>query len=347
MANLYDSLTQSASQPNPSEQWVYASDQYAIYEITPSAVPDTRAKWDRVGHTIMNSINPDYVMMRSADGVILMVVGNSRWDAASLKQTMDRECFQAAAADVTYTVTAGTGYFAGRRNDANDGITIGGNTQTLTLNPTFTHWRNFADVFVDDGGPGPWYMEISRTQATLPGGTEATWNDETGEKDLIAEADKAIGYNLGNYFTGRYNEFPLDLAITNGSNLRMYHMDVDEIDNGDGTGSTTSVTSGVTTQPGATTGNIYDRDGYMSVLLGSINPLMYTWQRYHDIADGDDGSSHTNRLVWFQEQDKYGAGSGYALATNHNWAGGDLENDGNTDNDAGMIVAPIAFTQTP
>ena len=89
MADLYANLTDFTSQPSPGAQWVYASDQYAIYEITPSAVPNTRAKWDRVGHTIMNSINPDYVMIRSKDGVILMVVGNTRWDAASLKQTMD------------------------------------------------------------------------------------------------------------------------------------------------------------------------------------------------------------------------------------------------------------------
>mgnify|MGYP003666406584 CR=1 FL=1 len=62
MANLYSSLTDT--QPSPGAQWVYASDQYAIYEIVPSAVPNTRAKWDRVGHAIMNSINPDYVMIR-------------------------------------------------------------------------------------------------------------------------------------------------------------------------------------------------------------------------------------------------------------------------------------------
>ena len=350
MADLYSSLTESASQPNPSEQWVYASDQYAIYEITPSAVPDTRAKWDRVGHTMMMSINPDYVMMRSNDGVILMVVGNSRWDAASLKQTMDRECFQATAADVTYTVTTSTGYFAGR-DDGADGITLGGNTDQLIVDENFSHWRNFSDVIQDDGGPGPWYLARGRTQATLPAAAPATWDDEQGERDLIAEANNAIGYNLGNYFdgTGRYNEFPLDLAITNGGNLRMYHMDVDEIDNGDGVGGNdTSVTSGATTQTGAPTSSIYDRDGYLSLLVASINPLIYTWQRYHDVADGDNGVLYTNRLVWFQEQDKYGAGSGYALATNHSLAGGDLEGDGTSgENDSGMIVVPVAFTQTP
>lgn len=348
MADLYSSLTDSVSQPNPSEQWVYASDQYAIYEVAPSAVPDTRAKWDRVGHTIMNGINPDYVMMRSADGVILMVVGNSRWDAASLKQTMDRECFQDTAGDVTYTVTASTGYFAGRDDNA-DGITNDGDEEYIIVDENFSYWRDKSDVMITDDDI-VYYMEISRTNANNPNNTDANWNDETGEKTLIAAADKATNYNLGNYFTGRYNEFPLDLAITNGSNLRMYHFDLDEINNGDGTDETTSITSGVTSEPGAPTENIYDRNGFFSQFIGAFNPLIYTWQRKHDIADGvaDDGVNRTNRLVAFIEQDKFAAGGAMGLARLIGRAGGDLEDDGiENENDAGMIVTPVAFTATP
>ena len=346
MANLYSSLTQSASQPNPSEQWVYASDQYKIYEITPSAVPDTRAKWDRVGHTIMNSINPDYVMIRSFDGIILMVVGNSRWDAASLKQTMDRECFQATAGDVTYTVESSTGYFAGRDDGATD-LTLDGNDDNPLIDQNFSHWRNFPDVMQVDGGVA--IMNYNRTQSTNPGAIEATWDDEVGERDLINEAAKATNYNLGNYFdgTGRYNEFPLDLAITNGGNLRMYQIDIDEIDVGDGTGSTTSITTGTTGQPGRQTDNIYDRNGFFSVFIGACNPLMYTFSRYNDIADGNDGSDRNNRLVFFLEQDKFAPGGEFGMSSQIAGAGGDLENDGNAfDNDVGMIVAPVRFTRS-
>ena len=344
MATLYSSLTQSASQPNPSEKWVYASDQYRIYEITPSAVPDTRAKWDRVGHTIMNSINPDYVMIRSFDGIILMVVGNSRWDAASLKQTMDRECFQATASDVTYTVEASTGYYSGRDDGATD-LTLDGFSDNPLIDENFSHWRNFPDVMQVDGG-STYYMNYNRTQATNPGGTEATWADETGERDLISEAAKATNYKLGNYFVGRYNEFPLDLAITNGGNLRMYHIDMDEINQGDGTGNDTSITSGATTQTGAQTNNIYDRNGFLSVFIGACNPMMYTFSRQFDIADGDDGSNRDNRLVFFLEQDKFAPGGEFGMSSQIAGAGGDLEGDGSAfDNDVGMIVAPVRFTR--
>lgn len=335
MADLYSSLTDSASQPNPSEQWVYASDQYAIYEIEPSVVPDTRAKWDRVGHTIMSSINPDYVMIRSKDGVILMVVGNTRWDIGSLKQTMNRECFQVEGGDVTYAVQAGTGYFGPGANT----ITYLGNSKKLLIDENFSHWRNFPDI-MDNVGTD-FFTFKSRTTAS-PGDTEEDWNDIRGEADLEAEARNATNYNLGNYFTGRYNEFPLDLPITNGGNLRMYHIDVDEITVGDGTANTTNVNTGATTQTGAQTSNIYDRNGYFSHVIGAINPLMYTFMRFHDTGDAQ------NRLIFFQEQDKFAPGGELGLLNTYNLGtGGDFDGDGDDlETQAGMIVVPIAFTPT-
>ena len=335
MANLYSSLTESASQPNPSEQWVYASDQYAIYEIEPSVVPNTRAKWDRVGHTIMSSINPDYVMIRSNDGVILMVVGNTRWDAASLKQTMVLECFQAEAGDVTYSVTASTGYFG----PGADAITYLGNSRKVLVNENFSHWRNFPDVM--DNVDAAFFTFKSRTTASS-GDTEADWDDIRGETDLAAEARNATNYNLGNYFTGRYNEFPLDLPITNGGNLRMYHIDVDEITVGDGTANTTNINTGATTQTGAQTSNIYDRNGYFSHVIGAINPLMYTFMRNHATGDAQ------NRLIFFQEQDKFAPGGELGLLSTYNLGtGGDFDGDGDDlETQAGMIVVPVAFTPT-
>lgn len=339
MADLYANLTDFTSQPSPGAQWVYASDQYAIYEITPSAVPNTRAKWDRVGHTIMNSINPDYVMIRSKDGVILMVVGNTRWDPASLKQTMDIECFQATAADVTYTVAAGTGYFGPRADNAT-GITYLGNSKKLMVDENFSHWRNFPDV-IDNVG-ADFYMFRTRTSANAAN-TQDNWADTgLGERDLVAEASKATNYNLGNYFTGRYNEFPLDLPITNGSNLRLYHLDLNEITTGDGTGNTTILTTGATSQTGAKTSNIFDRDGYFSQMIAAINPLMYTFMRSHDT-----GNQH-NRLVYFQEQDKFSPGGEFSLQRSVNGFGGDFDGDGDAfEPRAGLMVVPIAFTATP
>ena len=340
MANLYSSLTDSALQPSPGAQWVYASDQYAIYEIVPSSVPNTRAKWDRVGHTIMNGINPDYMMIRSKDGVILMVVGDTRWDAASLKQTMDRECFQAEDADVTYTVTAGTGYF-GNRLDQVTGITFQGNSKGLMVDENFSHWRNFAGSVMTNTGTD-FYTGRSRTNAEASD-TEDNWDTFTGERELVTEASKATNYNLGNYFTGRYNEFPLDLPITNGSNLRMYHIKISEILKGDGTGNTTNLVTGATSQTGAATSNIYDRDGYFNQVISAINPLMYTFMRSHD-----DITNVHNRLIYFAEADKFAPGSAHGLMRLVQGAGGDFDGDGDPlEHEAGMIVVPIAFTATP
>ena len=342
MANLYSSLTDSASQPSSAAQWVYASDQYAIYEITPTVVPNTRAKWDRVGHTIMNSINPDYVMIRSKDGVILMVVGNTRWDAASLKQTMNRECFQAEDGDVTYAANAGTGYFGPRVDDAT-GITFEGDSKKLIVNENFSHWRNFPDV-IDNVG-ADFFMFRTRTSANAAN-TEDNWSDTgLGERDLVAEASKATNYNLGNYATGRYNEFPLDLPITNGSNLRLYHLDLNEITVGDGTDNNTNLVTGATSQTGAKTSNIYDRDGYFSQMVSHINPLMYTFMRSHDT---DAARISDNRLVYFAEADSYTPGGEYGLQRSVNGFGGDFDGDGDAfEPRAGLMVVPIAFTATP
>ena len=338
MANLYSSLTDSGSQPSPGAQWVYASDQYAIYEIEPTVVPNTRAKWDRVGHTIMNSINPDYVMIRSNDGVILMVVGNTRWDAASLKQTMNRECFQAEDGDVSYAVNAGTGYFGDRVDDATD-LTYLGNSKKLIVDENFSHWRNFPDV-IDNVG-ADFFMFRTRTSANAAN-TEDNWsNTGLGERDLVAEASKTTNYNLGNYSTGRYNEFPLDLPITSGSNLRLYHLDLNEITVGDGTDNNTNLVTGATSQTGAKTSNIYDRDGYFSQMVGHINPLMYTFMRSHDT-----GAAH-NRLVYFAETDSYTPGGEYGLQRSVNGFGGDFDGDGDAfEPRAGLMVVPIAFTAT-
>jgi hypothetical protein len=334
MANLYSSLTDT--QPSPGAQWVYASDQYAIYEIVPSAVPNTRAKWDRVGHTIMNSINPDYVMIRSKDGVILMVVGNTRWDAASLKQTMNRECFQVEAGDVTYGVYTGTGYFGDRVDNATD-LTYLGNSRKLIVDENFSHWRNFPDV-IDNVG-ADFYMFRTRTTASS-GDFEDNWDTTRGERDLGTEASKATNYNLGDIATGRYNEFPLDLPITNGSNLRMYHMKISEILKGDGTDNTTNLVTGATSQAGAETSNIYDRNGYFSQVIGAINPLMYTFMRSHD-----DITHAQNRLIFFAEADSFTPGGELGLLRLVQGAGGDFDGDADAlELQAGMIVVPIAFT---
>ena len=327
MANLYSSL-KTGSLPSAGTGWVYASDQYRIYHITPSVKPDSRAKWDRVGHSIMRSVNPDYISIRSYTGEIGMVVGSTRWDPVSLKEVMERECFQASAGDVTYTVEEGTGIWGdGSIDEEYFGIT------TPRVDENFTYWRNDTTMLANDGAN--YFLNDIRTTATRPSETEENWIDaEYGEKSLIEAASLATNYNLGNFFdgTGRYNEFPLDLAITNGSNLRLYHFDMDEIDPGDWNRSTGEALEGGDYE--GTGRNLYNYGDYMDQFLGTVNPLMYCFSQDHEDDETD------NRLYLFAENDKFGAGSGFALSEFISGIGGDL---GTGINDAGMVVVSPYF----
>jgi hypothetical protein len=337
MSNLYNSLRPD-DVANPSQGWVYASAQYKIFTVVPSEAPDSRDKFDRVGHTMMISINPDWVCQRSLDGEILMVVGSTRWDAASIKQKMERECFQATAGDVTYTVAESTGYWGG----GNYTITLGGSAVRLIVNENFTYWRN-TNLLQEDSGT--YYLETTRTNANTPADTNIPGDDDywksSDEAILIEAAARATNWNLGNYQSGNYNEFPLDLAITNGSNLRLYHFDLDEVDSGDWDRVTGEAETGGTYEGSGL--NLYDYGYYFDSVIRQLNPLCYVLSRAHDDATE---SGVSNRLAAFIENDKFGADSEFAHAQFIGGIGGDLEQDGNTpETDAGQVVVPIMFRQ--
>jgi hypothetical protein len=335
MANLYSTLKPTLV-PTAAQGWVYASAQYKIFTVIPSVTPDTRDKFDRVGHTMMIGINPDWVCMRSLDGEILMVVGATRWDSASLKQTLDRECFQEAVGDVTYTVAESTGYWS----NTNPTITRNGGPSELIVNQNFTYWRD-TNLLEEDSGT--YYLDTSRTQAETPNqnnipGSGNFWKN-SDEAILISASAKTTNWNLGNYASGRYNEFPLDLAITNGSNLRLYHFDLDEID--------TDEWNLITGEPVAlgqfdgTGRNLYDYGGYFDTVIRQLNPLCYVLSRYHN-----NPNTINNRLFMFAENDKFGSDSEYAHAQFIGGIGGDLEEDGITpETDAGQVIVPIMFRQ--
>lgn len=330
MTNLYNAL-KPTDVPTPAQGWVYASAQYKIFTATPSVTPDSRAKFDRVGHTMMIAVNPDWVNMRSLDGEILMVVGSTRWDAASLKKVLEEQCFQASSGDVTYTVAESTGYWTGGNNT----ITYNGFAADLIVNNTLTYWRDTALLEEDSG---TYYLGTTRTQAETPGDTESDWAG-SNEQLLLAQSSKTTNWNLGNYQSGRYSEFPLDIAITNGSNLRLYHFDLDEVD--------TDEWNLVTGEPQAagqfdgTGRNLYDYGEYFDTVIRQINPMMYVLGRSHDDLTVD---GVTNRLFVFAENDKFGSGSEYAHAQFIGGIGGDLEEDGTTpETDAGQVIVPIMF----
>lgn len=333
MSNFYNTDLKNGNLPTAGNGWVYASEQYKIYHITPSVKPDTRDKWDRVGHSIMNSVNPDYVCIRSYTGEISMVVGATRWDLDSLKQTLDRECFQSVAGDVTYTVEDSTGIWGDGTIDAEYS-----SISTPKVDENFTYWQNSTVLDNDDD---VYYLSTIRTQATRTNNTEDDWIGDS-DQQLITAAGEATNFNLGNYFdgTGRHQEFPLDLSITNGSYLRLYHIDLDEVEQDDW-----NLVTGAAEESGVYDGtgrNLYDYGDYMSLILGTVNPLMYCFGRDHSDESVD------NRLYFFTENDKLGAGSGFALSELLNLIGGDLEQDGTVgENDAGMVVvAPYFIKKT-
>jgi hypothetical protein len=337
MSDLYDEL-KPTDVPNPSQGWVYASAQYKIFTVVPSVAPDSRAKFDRVGHTMMISINPDWVCQRSLDGEILMVVGSTRWDAASIKQTMERECFQATAGDVTYTVAESTGYWGGNNNN----ITYTGGSVGLIVNENFTYWRN-TNLLQEDSGT--YYLSDTRTNAQTPGDTNIPGDDDywqdSDEAILIEAAARATNWNLGNYLSGNYNEFPLDLAITNGSNLRLYHFDLDEVSSEDWDRVTGEAETGGTYEDSGL--NLYDYGYYFDTVIRQLNPLCYVFSKDHDDVSGD---STNNRLFAFIENDKFAAGSEFAHAQFIGGIGGDLNQvDGTPETDAGQVVVPIMFRQ--
>ena len=338
MSDLYNEL-KPTDVPNPSQGWVYASAQYKIFTVVPSVVPDSRDKFDRVGHTMMISINPDWVCQRSLDGEILMVVGSTRWDAASIKQTMERECFQATAGDVTYTVAESTGYWGSGDNNT---ITLGGSSVRLIVNENFTYWRD-TDLLEEDSGT--YYLETTRTNANTPADTNIPGDDDywrsSDEAILIEASARATNWNLGNYQSGNYNEFPLDLAITNGSNLRLYHFDLDEIASGDWNLVTGEPKAGEIYEDSGL--NLYDYGFYFDTVIRQLNPLCYVLSRDHDDVSGD---STNNRLFAFIENDKFAADSEFAHAQFIGGIGGDLDqNDITPETDAGQVVVPIMFRQ--
>ena len=120
----------------------------------------------------------------------------------------------------------------------------------------------------------------------------------------------------------------------------MYHIKINEILKGDGTDNNTNLVTGATSQTGAATSNIYDRNGYFSQVVGAINPLMYTFMRSHD-----DITNAQTRLIFFAEADSFTAGSAHGLLRLVQGAGGDFDGDADAlELQAGMIVVPIAFT---
>jgi len=274
---------------NPYNGWVYESE-YRWYHVMPSATPDSRAKFDRVGHKVWQLIAPAGMAMRSYNGSMELLVEDNRWDADSLKQELERSCFQAAVGDVTYTVTAATAPWDG--GDYYEG----GSQGQMGVDSALSYWREavfgyaegeaapqsaqqIADfgavdaspLYTDGDAPVTDYLQDHYVGVNTPGIDVDIYdferNKDGGDVVKLNFMESNMNPNLGNYDSGRYNEFPLDFWISS-SNIRIWEVDVDAYADDEAAMDTA-----------ADTGWSHTLDGYFGRFLGDVNPLCWTMKR--------------------------------------------------------------------
>lgn len=314
---------------NPYDGWVYEGE-YRWYHVEPSVTPDSRAKFDRVGHKVMQQIAPAGMAMRSFNGTMELLVEDNRWDADSLKQELENSCFQAAAGDVTYTVTAATGPWDGGL------YYLSGSQGQMGVDGDLTYWREatfgyaegenapasaadlaeFGNVdaspLYDDGAPDAngvrYYLDNQYVGVNTPGISSSTYdfelNKDQGDDVKTAFIDANINPNLGNYDSGRYNEFPLDFWISS-SNVRIWEVDIDVYQGNDEAYADTADDRGWS----------HTQDGYFGRFLGDINPICWTMKRKadNDSAIGTGGSQAINDIEVGADANITVAGNGTAV----------------------------------
>ena len=146
---------------SPFNGWVYESN-YKMFLCDPDSVPDSRAKFDSVGHRMMNAINPNWVVVRSYTGQVMMLVDGNRWDSASIKQTMDEQVYQVTAEDTVWTVTESDGAWY----DNYDNVSHGDENGNVIIDTTLSYWRTantYNNAQIWEQPPGATHPELRPT----------------------------------------------------------------------------------------------------------------------------------------------------------------------------------------
>jgi len=290
MANLQDLRGQRnlfGDSRSPFDGWVYESN-YKMFVCDPDSVPDSRAKFDSVGHRMINAINPNWVVYRSQTGQIMMLVDGNRWDAASIKQTMDEQVHQATAEDTVWTVTESTGAWT---YNALGGATHGTDIGYPIIDINYSYWRSaIVGSVVYDAG-----TEDELTETITFDITNSNPNTFTGglngDELAIWNAWQSFphnNWNLGNYFdgTGRYNEFPLDVPVSF-NNVRMFEVIVDAMDGWitDNYGTDANEENDM---DGASDSQLWRAGSPLASVLSAINPICWTFRLRGDEDDAVD-----------------------------------------------------------
>ena len=262
---------------SPFDGWVYESN-YKMFVCDPDSVPDSRAKFDSVGHRMMNAINPNWVVFRSHTGQIMMLIDGNRWNAASIKQTMDEQVYQATAEDTVWTVTESTGAWT---YNSFDGVTHGTDSGYPVIDINYSYWRSgivgsvVYEANAEDELEETIIFDITNAYPnTFTGSLNANelaiwnaWNSWPHNE-----------WNLGNYFDGtdRYNEFPLDVPVSF-TNVRMFEIRVDAMNNWitDNYGTDASEENDM---DGASDSQLWRAGSPLASVLSAINPICWTFR---------------------------------------------------------------------
>ena len=279
MANLQDLRGQRnlfGDSRSPFDGWVYESN-YRMFLCDPDSVPDSRAKFDSVGHRMMNAVNPNWTVFRSNTGQVMMLVDGNRWDAASIKQTMDEQVYQATAEDTVWTVTESTGAWT---HNTLGGATHGTDSGFPIIDTTYSYWRSsvVGSVVYEANTEDELRENI---QFDITNSHPNTFlNGLNGEELAIWNAWQSFPHNewnLGNIDDDRATlEFPLDVPMSF-NNVRMFEVRVDAMNDWI-TANYGTDTSEENDMDEASDSQLWRAGSPLASVLSALNPICWTFR---------------------------------------------------------------------
>jgi len=206
----------------------------------------------------------------------MMLVDGNRWDSASIKQTMDEQVYQATLGDTAWIVTDSDGAWT---YNALDGATHGTDGGFPVIDINYSYWRSgIVGSVVYDAN-----TEDELNETITFDITNANPNTFTGS---LNSNELAIWnawnswphneWNLGNYNTGRYNEFPLDVPVSF-TNVRMFEVRVDAMNNWitDNYGTDANEENDMDS---ASDSQLWRAGSPLASVLSAINPICWTFR---------------------------------------------------------------------
>ena len=278
MANLFGSSQTRISKfegrselqaGNPLAGWVYTS-HYRWFRATPDTDAGSLTEFNTMGHSFQRAVAPNWSVVHThTNNQISMLVDSNRWDAASLKQTMDEQVYRSTVGDTTWTVAEADGAWR-----------LGDGTNLWTIE----NFRRNTSAYS--------YITEARFPETLAAGDVSDSTNRFAAVQVLTQSDTLTGedaeynralrtgmnFNFGNFFDGtdRGINYPGDLATTT-DNLYLLVLEGDDFSD---------------TDVDQTSDAFYDINGDFEKIIGEFNPLAYTW-----IKDTETGLNGAEELM--------------------------------------------------